>query len=329
MREAAFIKQNMKRWKEYEQLLEHQHRLNPDKKAEIFIQLTDDLSFSRTQYPKSESTRYLNSLASKIHLAIYKNKSEEGGRFITFWTQELPALLDRMYRYLIYAFLIFMVGAGIGIISVQQDETFVRLVMGDGYVNMTLENIKNGDPLGVYGSDDQINMFFGITFNNIRVSFLAFVMGIFASAGTAFILFRNGVVLGTFFAFLDQQNYLFDSLWIVMLHGTIEISSIIIAGAAGFRMGHGILFPKTYSRMESFKSGVKDGLKVIMGLIPFFIIAGFIESFITRYTAMPLFLKVSIVAGSVALIVYYFFIYPLKFRQLHGARSQDRVAQDA
>lgn len=314
MREAAFIKQNMPRWKEYEKLLQQEQKLDPDKKSEIFIQLTDDLSFSRTQYPQSESTRYLNSLASKIHLVIYKNKSEDRSRFITFWTRELPELLQGMYRYIFYAFLIFAIAILIGILSVKSDDTFARLILSDGYVNMTLENIKKGNPLGVYANEDQLNMFFGITFNNIRVSFMAFAAGLIFSVGTAWLIFYNGLMVGTFFTFLAQEDQLENALGIVMLHGTIELTAIVIAGAAGFRMGHSILFPKTYSRMDSFKQGARDGLKVVMALIPFFIIAGFIESFITRYSNMPLVLKLLIIGLSVVLIVFYFFIYPYKFR---------------
>lgn len=323
MREAAFIKQNMPRWKEYEKLLQQQQKLDPDKKAEIFIQLTDDLSFSRTQYPQSESTRYLNTLASKIHLVIYKNKSEDRSRFITFWTREIPTLLHSMYRYILYAFLIFGVSILIGILSVNSDDTFARLILGDGYVNMTLENIKSGNPLGVYANEDQLNMFFAITFNNIRVSFYAFAAGLILSVGTGLLLFYNGIMVGTFFTFLAKHGQLENALGIVMLHGTIELTAIVVAGAAGFRMGHSILFPKTYSRMDSFKQGAKDGLKVVMALIPFFIIAGFIESFITRYGNMPLIFKLLIIALSVALIVFYFFIYPNKFRKPHGSFSEN------
>ena len=323
MREAAFIKQNMKRWQDYEKLLKQQNGLDPDKKAEIFIQLTDDLSFSRTQYPKSESTRYLNSLASQIHLVIYKNKREERSRFITFWTQELPTLVHSLYRYLGYAFLIFFVSILIGIVSVQKDQTFARLILSDAYVNMTLENIKEGNPMGVYASGGQSDMFFAITFNNIRVSFMAFAAGILFSIGTGYLLFYNGLMVGTFFTFLAEHGQLNNALSVVMLHGTIELTSIVIAGAAGFRMGHSILFPKTYSRMESFKNGAKDGLKLVMALIPFFIIAGFIESFVTRYANMPFLFKMIIIGGSSTLIIYYFFLYPLKFRKNNGTLSKN------
>jgi uncharacterized membrane protein SpoIIM required for sporulation len=312
MREAAFVKQNMKRWKEYEWLLK-EGILAPDKKSQIFIQLTDDLAFAQTQYPSSETARYLNHLSSQIHQQIYKNRKEERSRFITFWTRELPILLAGMRRPLLYSFIITLIAFAIGIISTLGDHTFVRLILGDGYVNMTLENIKKGDPMGVYGSFDPVTMFFAITFNNIRVAFVAFGAGIIFSVGTVYILFQNGVMLGAFLTLFYQHNLLLSSVLVVMLHGTLEISAIIIAGGAGLRMGNSILFPGTFSRLESFKTGAKDGLKVVMGLIPIFIVAGFIESFVTRYNAMPVLLKAMIIGTSLIFIIFYFFVYPSRF----------------
>ncbi len=314
MREAAFVKQNMGRWQEFEKLLNQTGGISPEKKSEIFIQLTDDLSFARTQYSESETTRYLNHLASKIHQHIYKNKKEERSRFITFWTRELPELLLSLRKPLFYSFLITAIATSIGVLSTMMDDTFVRLIMGDGYVNMTLENIEKGDPTGVYGTGDQLDMFFAITFNNIRVSFIAFAAGLAFSAGTGFVLFQNGVMLGSFFTMFYQHQLLLNSIMVVMLHGTLEISAIIIAGGAGLRMGNSILFPGTYSRMDSFKMGSKDGLKVVMGLMPIFILAGFIESFVTRYATMPMIVKAIIIGLSLFFIIFYFFIYPLRFR---------------
>jgi uncharacterized membrane protein SpoIIM required for sporulation len=313
MREAAFTKQNIERWQSYEKLLSG-GVMPPEKKSEIFIQLTDDLSFARTQYPTSETTQYLNTLTSKIHQQIYKNKKEEKKRFITFWTHELPELFSTLRRPLLYSFLITFIATSIGVLSTLGDDSFTRLVMGDAYVNMTMENIKHGDPTGVYGKGEQLDMFFAITFNNIRVSFAAFAAGILCSLGTGYLLFQNGVMLGSFFALFYQEKLLLDSVLVVMLHGTLEISAIIIAGGAGLRMGNSILFPGTYSRMESFKMGAKDGLKVVMGLMPVFILAGFIESFITRYNNMPLVFKILIIALSLAFVIFYFIIYPQRFK---------------
>ena len=315
MREAAFIRQNKKRWEEFEKVVKNPKNAQPDRLAELFIQLTDDLSFARTQYPQSRTTRYLNDLASKIHLEIYKNKKEDKNRFISFWKEELPAVMYEVQKPLLYSLIIFLVAASIGAVSTLYDDTFVRLILTDNYVNMTLENIKGGNPTAVYGGENELGMFFYITWNNVLVSFKVFVFGIFASLGTAFFLAYNGIMVGTFIMFFFREQQLAQAFPVIMLHGTVELSSIVIAAAAGFTMGNSLLFPGTYSRIDSFKKGAVKGLKIVMGLVPFFILAGFIESFITRYAFMPMSIKMLIIGLSALLMIYYFVIYPIRLKK--------------
>ncbi len=310
MKEAAFVKQNKPRWEEFEKVVKDQQAASPDRLAELFIQVTDDLSFARTNYPKSRTTQYLNALAGKVHLHIYKNKRENKNRFITFWKYEIPEAMYGARKQLLYAFIIFVVAGVMGAVSTYYDDTFVRLIMGDGYVNMTLENINQGRPTDVYASMDQVTMFFYITWNNIMVSFRVFVFGVFASVGTGFYLFYNALMIGTFMQFFYNQNQLSHALPVIMLHGTIELTSIVIAAAAGFTMGNSLIFPGTYSRLESFKKGALKGLKIVVGLVPFFIVAGFIESFITRYAFMHWSIKTFIIVLSAVIMVYYFVVYP-------------------
>ncbi len=315
MRESAFVKHNKARWEEFERVVKNQHAAPPDKLAELFIQITDDLSFSSTQYPESRTTQYLNSLASKIHGEIYKNKKEEKNRFILFWKEELPTVMYGVRKQLLYAFIIFVIAGIMGAVSTANDDTFVRLILGDGYVNMTLENIKNGNPTKVYSSGSEMNMFFMITLNNIMVSLKVFVFGLFFSLGTGLFLFYNALMVGTFMMFFYNESQLSQALPVILLHGTIELSSIVIAAAAGFVMGNSILFPGTYSRLTSFKMGAMKGLKIVTGLIPFFIMAGFIESFITRYAFMHWSIKMVIIVLSAFLIIYYFILYPIQLKR--------------
>ena len=312
MREAVFVKQRSKQWKEIEDYLSNSGKKDPDVLGEYFITLTDDLAFARTQYPKSHATQYLNAIASKAHHQIYVNKKEKQNRIITFWKTELPLVMYEARKELLIAFIIFSVSILIGAISTANDATFARLIMGDGYINMTLENIENGDPMGVYKSMDQLPMFFMITFNNVKVSFLAFAAGIIFSFGTGFLLFRNGIMLGAFQYFFYQKGLFMTSFLTIWIHGTIEIASIVIAGAGGLVMGNSFLFPGTLPRATSLKIGAKKGVKIIVGLIPMFIIAGFLESFVTRMTDWHWIIKSGIILGSLTFMVYYFVILPRK-----------------
>ncbi|MGB5819439.1 MAG: stage II sporulation protein M [Saonia sp.] len=325
MREAAFVKQNKEKWIAFEKAINFNSAITPDELANGYIQLTNDLAYAQTYYAESKTLLYLNSLASRAHQKIYKNKKEGRNRIIDFWMTEFPLFFKQYHKTLGVAFLIFAVASAIGSISALNDASFVRLILGDAYVNETLNNIAEGDPTAIYKGGSEIGTFLGITINNIRVAFLAFAFGVMASLGTAYILFSNGVMLGAFITFFYTKGVFFEANKQIWLHGTIEISVIIIAGCAGLIMGNSILFPKTYSRRVSFMKGAKDGLKVVISTVPFFIIAGFIEGFITRYSNMPPWLAFLIIGSSLLLIIFYYIIYPILLNKIDARQPIQQV----
>lgn len=312
MKEINFLNKNSTRWKEFESILFANQSKDVDQIADLFIQLTDDLSFAKTYFPDTKTTKYLNQLLSRAHQIIYKNKKEKRNRFVNFWTTEVPLTVRACHKQMLYSFIIFAISILVGIVSSANDDTFVRLILGDSYVNMTLANIEKGDPMAVYKEMRQTTMFLGISINNIKVSFVAFLAGILLSFGTGFILFKNGVMLGAFQYFFFQEGLLTESVLTIWIHGTLEISAIIIAGGAGIVLGNSILFPGTFSRKVSFINGAKKGLKIVIGLMPIFLIAAFLEGFVTRHTEMPSFLSLAIILISLIFIVWYFIIYPIK-----------------
>ena len=169
MKEVTFIRRNIEKWKETEKVVEKADKLNPDRLADAYTELTADLAFAQTHYPSSRITIYLNNLASALHNVIYRNKREKWTRFITFCTREVPQTMHDARKELLVSFLIFAASVVIGIISAWNDPDFVRLILGNGYVDMTLENIANGQPMAVYNGSEEMPMFLGITLNNIMV----------------------------------------------------------------------------------------------------------------------------------------------------------------
>ncbi len=310
MREAAFIKQNKDKWLKFENVLVNKSQIDPDELSNLYMEVTDHLSYAQTFYPESKTLEYLNYIASQSHQVIYKTKRESSKRFITFFTKEFPLLMYSYQKQLLIAFLTFLLFVLIGAYSAANDGAFIRSILGDGYVNMTLSNIEKGDPMAVYKEQGELNMFLGITINNIKVSLYAFIFGIFFTIGSLVIIMQNAVMLGSFQYFFFAEGLGWESARTIWIHGTIEISVIIIAGCAGMVLGNSILFPGTYTRLASFKRGMKNGLKIVVSTIPFFIIAGFLEGFVTRHTEMPDWLAICIIGGSLALIIFYYVIYP-------------------
>jgi len=311
MREVAFIKQNKEKWFHFEQAIFGKNLKNPDELASLYIHLVNDLAYAQTYYPKSKTILYLNNLAAKAFQKIYKTKREDNNRFVHFWKVEVPMIVYDYRRYVLYAFIIFGSFVAIGALSAEFDDTFVRLILGDNYVNMTLENIEKGDPVAVYKSGSNWGSFIGITLNNLYVGIRTFILGVFGGLGTGLALLYNGIMLGSFQYFFHKEGVFWESGRGIWIHGAMEIFAIVIEGAAGLILGASILFPKTYSRMTSFKMGMKDGVKILISTFPFTFAAGFLEGYVTRYSnAMPNWASVGIILITLSIISYYYLIYP-------------------
>lgn len=333
MREAMFIKKNVEKWTSYQQ----EKPANPDETAERFTTLIDDLSYAKTYYPRSKVTRWINGLAAGIYQDIYRNKKEKLSRIFDFWKYELPLTFKKYHRIFLFTTLVFCLFVAIGVWSSISNPEFVRGVLGNEYVAMTEDNIAKGDPFGVYKDENPFSMFVRIAFNNIRVAFFTFIGGFTLGIWTMNILWSNGIMLGSFQYLFFSHGLGIQSILVIWVHGTIEISSIVIAGSAGFILANGILFPGTYTRLESFKRGAKDAAKVLLCLVPFFIAASFLESYVTHLMSqtydkqanagLPVWAGVLILLGSVSMIIWYFVIWPVKLHKRGNSFKRDDIVQ--
>jgi len=321
MREAMFIKKNAEKWNKYQ----HSPTNNPDETAERFVNLIDDLSYAKTFYPKSKATRWVNGIAAGIYQSIYQNKKEKYSRIFQFWKFELPLLFKRYHRIFLFTTVVFILFVAVGVFSSMKDPEFVRGVLGDNYVDMTEANIDKGDPFGVYKDGNPFSMFVWIGFNNIGVAFKAFIGGFTLGLLTIWIMWGNGLMLGCFQYMFFSKGLGLKSVMVIWIHGTLEISAIVIAATAGFILASGILFPGTYSRMVSFKRNAKDAAKVLISLVPVFIVAAFFESYVTHLmsqtydkannTGLPVWASISILAVSSIFIIWYFVILPIRLHK--------------
>lgn len=292
--------------------------VDPDVLASNYIELTNDLAYAQTFYGKSKTEQYLNELAIRAHQLIYKDQKSSNNKVLHFFKHEIFEAIWHIRRPLLYALLIFLLANLIGIVSSRYDNDFVRLIMGDSYVNMTIENIKKGNPAAVYQSGSEWGGALAITINNVKVAFYAFIFGLFASVGTGYILLINGIMVGSFHYMFYQYGVLDEAMSAIWIHGTIELSVIVIAGGCGIALGNSILFPKTYTRLESFKRAAKQASKVLISTVPFFIVAGFLEGFVTRHYQVSIWLSLLIIVVSGIAIIYFYLIKPRRMALQYG-----------
>ena len=339
MREARFIKKNVDKWNEYQQ----QETKDPDEMADRFITLLDDLSYAKTFYPKSKVTRWINGIAAGIYQSIYQNKRQDFSRLFRFWKYELPLLFRRYHKVFLFTFLLFLSFVFVGVLSSTTDPDYARQFFNhqvqQGYYDQTIASIQKGDPFGVYKDDNPFSMFVKIAYNNISVAFKTVIFGVLFGIGTILFMWTNGLMLGCFQYIFFSQGLGWQSVLVIWIHGTIEISSIVIASCAGIILGTGWLFPGTYTRKESFIRGAKDSVKICISLIPFFIIAAFFESYVTHLMSntfqrnstdigLPVPFSVVILAGSFFLILWYFVLYPVRLHNSGFELKDGKIVKD-
>ncbi|MBL7783270.1 MAG: stage II sporulation protein M [Saprospiraceae bacterium] len=320
MRETKFIEQNKEKWADFEQML-RENRHDPDKLNNLFVQITDDLSYARTFYPNRSVRMYLNSLAQRIFHRVYRGKRFPVERLRLFWTDELPQLMWETRKALLLSFSIFVLAFAIGVLSSIINPDFARTILGDSYVDMTLENIQRGDPMAVYKQSGPFGMTVGIAANNLFVALRTAIFGVLASLGTVFIMLYNGIMVGAFQYFFIEQGVFWKSFLSIWIHGTLEISAIIIAGAAGLVAGSGLLFPGTYRRSQAFQISMRRGLKIFVGVAPIIVLAAVFEGFFTRFTETPDFIRAAFIATSLFFVLWYFVWLPWHKARTGGFRQ--------
>ncbi|MEM1328117.1 MAG: stage II sporulation protein M [Bacteroidota bacterium] len=309
MRETKFIQQMHEKWRSFEELLK-QPSNRADRLYDVFIEVMNDLSYAKTFYANRSVRVYLNGLAQRIFVDVHKNRKSQWSLFADFWLEDLPRVLWETRKALLVAFLVFLGGFLIGMLSSAMDEQFANTILGDMYVAMTEANIEKGDPMAVYKDQEAFGMSLGIAGNNLYVATLTFVMGVFYTIGSLLILVSNAIMVGTFQFFFIERGLFLESFLTIWIHGTLEISAIIIAGAAGIVMGQGLVFPGSYSRMKSFQRSARRGLKIMIGIAPIIILTAFYEGFLTRQTELPDAVRGLFILVNLALVLGYFIWYP-------------------
>ena len=160
MKENIFVRQNKKKWLKYEKEIKHLGTLSTQRIADLYQDVTADLSYSQSQFPEGRVTSYLNNMALSLHDYVYTpRKTDFIHSTIHFFSYVIPKYVAEARFEFRLSFFIFLAFTIAGVILAVQDMENIINTLGPSYVNMTLENIKNGVPTDVYGNTDETDMF--------------------------------------------------------------------------------------------------------------------------------------------------------------------------
>ncbi|TYQ18311.1 UNVERIFIED_CONTAM: putative membrane protein SpoIIM required for sporulation [Acetivibrio alkalicellulosi] len=322
MKEDTFIKQNSETWNKLELLLkklqsggkiEKLNKNELDDFINIYNLACGHLSYCRTYYGNTSTTEYLNKLVSSAHSYIYTAKKFSFKDLFNFLLIDFPVLVNNNIKPIMIATGFFMLGTVLSfVLTLISLDNAVAFLPGN-LVEDIMERDVN-EPLRSWDAAIHSNY---ILTNNIRVGILVFVMGITLGIGTAIVLVYNGYLVGCLAAlyFLKDANLLFWSL--ILPHGIIELFVIFICGGAGLIIGNSLINPGEYSRKDAFIKKGKIALKLTVGTIPLFIIAGFIEGYITPANSLSPISKMAFALMTLAFIILYITIPNVKYKSKH------------
>ncbi len=281
-----------------------------------FRSIQSDLSLARRNMPAHPLTRYLESLFIKCHEAIYQPPRQFLSQITDLYNIEVPLLMRQLLKPIIATLFIFVLSILAGWLLIAFFPNLVTLFASPEMIN----HVQSGR----LWTDDLLNIMpssivsLGIITNNITVSLFAFTLGALYGLGTLYIISMNGLMLGGVFAFTAQYN-LADRLFkFIIGHGVVELSVIIIAGAMGLRLGEALIRSGANNRLQAFREVTLNAGKVMLAALPFLILAGLIEGFISPNDSFELLERIFVGTSSGLLLWYIlFFGMPLKNKLQH------------
>ena len=270
--------------------------------ALLYRQAASDLSTLRQDSTARAYAEHVNQLLARAHHIIYSNRGTTFLNLFRFLRDGYPAVVQRQIRYALVSLLILLAGAALGSVLTLARPEFMRRMLGPEMVatierhEMWTHSIVGIKPLATSL----------IMTNNLTVCFVAFAGGILFGLLTVYSMFFNGLLLGVI-GVACQQHGMSRDLWsFVAPHGSLELPSIILSGAAGLRLAHGVLFPGIYRWRDSIAHAGVDAARLVSGIIPLLVIAGTLEGFFSPSSAQP-WLKFTVGGSLFTLLVLWLF----------------------
>jgi uncharacterized membrane protein SpoIIM required for sporulation len=242
-----------------------------------------DLLVARETLQDARLADYLDALVARSYGLVYAPERPSRWRVLEFVWGEFPRLVRANLQLVALAYALLLAGAGFGAFVITTDPSAVSVVVPDMHLEQTpKERVQQEGLVGEHDAGKSAVFSSYLFTHNIQVTFLVFALGITGGLGTALVLFWNGIPLGALAAqYHASGEGLFFWAWILP-HGVVELTVIAIAGAAGFVLARGVLFPATLTRRAALKREARTAVQLILGGMPMLVAAGLVEGTISQ-----------------------------------------------
>lgn len=314
MNSREFYQSRRQEWEQLSALVERGHRdirsLAPreiERLASLYRAVSSDLALAKRDFAHHDVTRYLNRLVARAHAILYQGEPLAFNHLVEFALGGFPRLFRETFVFTLAAFLVFTLpaaAAGIGIAAAPRSaQWFLPAQVQELIPVVEKQSLWIDIPIQERPFASSF-----IMQNNIRVSFLAFGSGLTAGLLTLWVLIENGLIIGGLLGLTAHYGIGFDLATFVIGHGVIELSVIFMAGGSGLMLGWAILHPGLMRRRDALALAAQKSVRLLSGAVPWLIVAGLIEGFISPSESIPWQFKWAVGIASGILLYGYLFL---------------------
>jgi uncharacterized membrane protein SpoIIM required for sporulation/uncharacterized RDD family membrane protein YckC len=274
--------------------------------AAQYREVAADLARARTYQVDPRVIAYLERVVTAGHNALYRARGKDRTPLPHYILRDFPAAVVLSWRYVLLAFLLFSVPAGVGYMMIRERPTLGEELM-PGMVaraEAAAENQTEGRGYAETSKEDRPQTAAWIITNNITVSFGTFVGGLTGGLLTAWLLFTNGLMLGLVLGLFQNYQAMRYLLTFVLGHGVLELTAIFISAGAGFRLAKAIIAPGDRTRKDALVVEGRIAARMIGAVVTLLAIAGTIEGLLST-SAAPAIWKFGVSAATGVLLVLY------------------------
>jgi uncharacterized membrane protein SpoIIM required for sporulation len=226
---------------------------------------------------------YLEGLCARAYFFIYGVRTSPWRRLKAFFLHDWPNAVRGLWRETLVSLLLTLIGVAAGYALVASSPDWFGALVPPGMAagrDFSASREYLAGTLGGGGANGGLDILATFLFtHNSQVAALCFALGFAFGVPTALLLIQNGLMLGAFLALFAARGLGLDMGAWLMIHGTTELFAIIIAGAAGLRIGWAVVFPGEESRLAAATDAGRTAATAMAGVVVMLAVAGLLEGF--------------------------------------------------
>lgn len=314
MKQAAFENLHQRTWQTFADDVQALHKGQADADqvkhfSQDYRRICQHLALAKQRGYSYPLLEYLEQLALQGHQQFYRHKSPILSQLLTFILIDFPATVRQQWRSVTVAALLFFgsfsLMAALTALFPELIYSLLSPAQVANFEHMYDPAQRQIGPMSVRDHQDDWVMFGYYIMNNIGIAFQTFASGLVFGLGSIFFLLFNGLHIGAVAGHLTRSGYQ-DTFWpFVIGHGAFELTAIVIAGAAGLKLGTALIAPGALSRVAALRDAARISIKLMGGAVLFLLLAAFIEAYWSSSTSLALTVKITVGCGLWLLMFIY------------------------